>query len=203
MHTLFHCEGGLPGLRVDCPIARQANRVEGAIRIRAMKKRSRRWAHTKRPHFWGGARSIQLRLLGVCPLGNITGSRSPDSPVAYGATWRNPGRSMRTSDADARLACRSAVEVAMVDDDVDYYTNRNGAVGSRCLSESFNGWRGWHSLPWPSRLFLRYRLLVGRGSGRPGSYLVFVDTTAEGGPAAKVFAVGEDGIEPKVPYCTG
>jgi hypothetical protein len=48
MHLLLHYEGSLPGLGVDCPIARPANRVEGAIGIGAMKKKRRCCAHTKK-----------------------------------------------------------------------------------------------------------------------------------------------------------
>jgi hypothetical protein len=53
MHLLLHYEGSLPGLGVDCPIARPANRVEGAIGIGAMKKRRRCCAHTKKTQFLG------------------------------------------------------------------------------------------------------------------------------------------------------
>ena len=40
----------------------------------------------------------------------------------------------------------------------------------------------------------------GIASAAPGGYLVFVDTDCAGGPVARVFAVGEDGIEPNTPY---
>lgn len=40
----------------------------------------------------------------------------------------------------------------------------------------------------------------GIASAGLGGHLVFVDTNAVGGPVVRVFAVGEHGIEPNVPY---
>ena len=40
----------------------------------------------------------------------------------------------------------------------------------------------------------------GIASAGLGGHLVFVDTNAVGGPVARVFAIGEHGIEPNVPY---
>jgi hypothetical protein len=46
---------------------------------------------------------------------------------------------MRTSDADARLACRSDVEMAMVDDDADYCSNRNDKCEDTCHKKKLDG----------------------------------------------------------------
>ena len=101
MHILLHCEGRLPGLCVNGPIARHADRVVGAIRIGAMKKRSRRWAHT-RPQFPGKlAAAYNSPLLSVCPLGDIARQQDhqpffkpgrPPPPMPSGRSQGNVAR---------------------------------------------------------------------------------------------------------------
>jgi hypothetical protein len=108
MHSLFHCEGGLPGLRVDCPIARQANRVEGAVGIGAMKKRRRCCAHTKKTQFLG--RSPQHTFTALERMSSRQHSQAAGpSPFQVGRRReRRPSRVGQRGRDPARLYARKA-----------------------------------------------------------------------------------------------
>jgi hypothetical protein len=74
-HSLVYCEGRLPGLCVNGPITRHADRVVGAIRIGAMKITSRRSVHTT-PHFWEADSRVQVTAL-KCMFSRRQSNQSP------------------------------------------------------------------------------------------------------------------------------
>jgi len=78
--------------------------------------------------------------LRVCPLSNIT-NQKPVSEFSgrTRATWRDVGRVYAHPATLILLACRSDVEVAMVNDDADYYSNRNDKGEDTCHEKKLDG----------------------------------------------------------------